>query len=139
MKYKNLTLTLTAAVLTLVTAVAYGQSNPLIATIPFGFRAVKSNLLAGRYTIARAAGSMANSGIMQLRNIETGKSVFPPIRGHALGVRGQAPPAGFSMRRRERMRAANAVVGRRHRHGIRHSGATGGGEGSQRNRLSLRL
>jgi hypothetical protein len=78
MKHKNLTLTLTAAVPTLVTAAAYGQNNPLIATIPFGFRAVKSNLPAGRYMVARASGSLLNSGIMQLRNIKTGESVFLP-------------------------------------------------------------
>jgi len=76
MKQKNLTLTLTAAVLTLVTAVAYGQNNPLTATIPFAFHAANSNLPAGRYRVARASGTMGGSGIMQLRNLETGKSVF---------------------------------------------------------------
>ena len=80
MKHKNLTLTLTAAVLTLVTAAAYGQNNPLTATIPFGFRAVNSNLPAGRYTVARASGTLGESGIMQLRNLETGKAVFLPSR-----------------------------------------------------------
>jgi hypothetical protein len=80
MKQKNLTLTFTAAALMLVTAVAYGQNNPLTATIPFGFRAVNSNLPAGRYTVARASGTLGESGIMQLRNLETGKAVFLPSR-----------------------------------------------------------
>jgi hypothetical protein len=73
MKQKNLHYTLTAALLTLVTAAAYGQTNTMIADIPFAFHAVGSNLPAGRYQVAPATTS---SPVMEVRNLDTGKTAY---------------------------------------------------------------
>jgi hypothetical protein len=72
MKNKNLKHTLTAALLTLVATAAYGQTGALTANIPFAFRAVGSDLPAGRYRVARAAGT---DWATELRNLDTGKAV----------------------------------------------------------------
>ena len=76
MKQKNLKRTLTAALLTLVATAAYGQTEALTAKIPFAFRAVGSDLPAGRYRVAQAAGTAGTMGTLELRNLETGKAVF---------------------------------------------------------------
>src|SRR5580698_5576187 len=73
MKQKNLKRTLTAALLTLITAAAYGQTNTMTADIPFAFHAVGSNLPAGRYQVAPAT---ISSGVMKVRNLDTGKTVY---------------------------------------------------------------
>ena len=78
MTQKLLQRSFTAAMLTLVAAVGYGQNNTLTASIPFAFRAVGSELPAGKYAIAKLSGTGRNSGTMELRNLETGKAVFIP-------------------------------------------------------------
>jgi len=80
MKHKNLKRTLTAAMLTLLAGAAYSQSNSLTAKVPFAFRAAGSDYPAGSYMVAPAQGSSASAGVMQLRNIETGKTVFVPSK-----------------------------------------------------------
>jgi len=80
MTQKTLQRSLTAAVLTLIAAAAYGQSDKLTANIPFAFRAVGSNLPAGHYTIAKMGGTGRESGTMELRNLDTGKAVFIPSK-----------------------------------------------------------
>jgi len=72
MKQKSLKHAFTAAMLTLVATAAYGQDNAMTAKIPFAFRAVQSDLPAGRYKVSQAAAS----GTMELRNLDTGKAVF---------------------------------------------------------------
>jgi hypothetical protein len=64
---------LTAAMLTLFATSAYGQDSAMTAKIPFAFRAVGSDLPAGRYKVSPAAG---NSRRMELRNLDTGRAVF---------------------------------------------------------------
>jgi hypothetical protein len=73
MKQKNLKRTLTAALLTLVATAAYAQTNAMTAKIPFAFRAVGSDLPAGRYKVAPMAGAPQT---IELRNMDTGKTVF---------------------------------------------------------------
>jgi hypothetical protein len=73
MKQKNLRRMLTAALLVLSAGAAYGQDRETTAEIPFAFRAVGSDLPAGRYKVVRSTGYSSN---MQLQNIDTGKSVF---------------------------------------------------------------
>ncbi len=76
MKQKNLKRTLTtAAMLTVLATAAYAQNN-LTAKIPFAFRVAGSDLPAGRYEVAPASQGLHTSGTMQLRNMETGKSIF---------------------------------------------------------------
>ena len=75
MKRENLKRTFTAALLTLVATAAYSQTNVMTAKISFAFRAVGSDLPAGRYKVAPATGTPGNS-TMELRNMDTGKSVF---------------------------------------------------------------
>jgi hypothetical protein len=77
MKHKMLKRTLTAAMLTLAASAAYAQTNVMTAKIPFAFRAVGSDLPAGRYKIVPAAGS---TGTMEWRNMDTGKAVFIPSK-----------------------------------------------------------
>jgi hypothetical protein len=77
MKQKNLTSTLTAALLTLVTAAAYGQTNKMTADIPFAFHAGSSNLPAGRYQVAPAT---ISSAVMQVQNLDTGKTAYVPSK-----------------------------------------------------------
>ena len=77
MKRKSLKRTLTAAMLTLVATAAYAQDYALTAKIPFAFRAVGSNLPAGRYRVEETTG---NSGILVLRNRDTGKAAFIPSK-----------------------------------------------------------
>jgi len=79
MKQKSLKRTLTAAMLTLVATAAYGQPNVLTAKVPFAFRAVGSDLPAGQYKIV-PAGSAGSMGTMELRNMDTGKTVFIPSK-----------------------------------------------------------
>jgi hypothetical protein len=73
MKQNILKRTLTAAMLTLVATAAYGQTNTTTAKIPFTFRAVTSDLPAGRYEVRPTTG---NTGTMELRNMDNGKTVF---------------------------------------------------------------
>ena len=80
MKRENLKRTLTAALLTLVATAAYAQTDALTAKIPFAFRAVGSDLPAGRYKIAQATGAAGNGRTMELRNLDTGKAVFIPAK-----------------------------------------------------------
>jgi hypothetical protein len=87
MKQKNLTLTLTAAVLTLVTAAAYGQNTPLTASIPFGS--------ARSAPTFRRAGTLGESGIMHLRNLETGKAVFLSSRAKVTDSKEKGPRLVF--------------------------------------------
>ena len=102
MKQKNLASTLTAALLTLVTATAYGQTNTMTANIPFAFHAVGSNLPAGRYQIAPA---ILGSRIMAVRNLDTGKTVYAPskdpITESVLGSRDANPRLVFQCRGEE--------------------------------------
>jgi hypothetical protein len=106
MKQKNLTGTLTAALLTLVTAAAYGQTNSMTADIPFAFHAVGSSLPAGRYQIAPAT---IGSEVMIVRNVDTGKAVYAPskdpitesVRGSALGSKDANPRLVFQCRGEE--------------------------------------
>ena len=72
MKQKSLQRMLTAALLTLVATAAYAQDYPLTAKIPFAFRAVGSDLTAGRYKVEQ----MRNSGATVLRNLDTGKAAI---------------------------------------------------------------
>ena len=72
MKQKSLQRMLTVALLTLVATAAYAQDYPLTATIPFAFRAVGSDLAAGRYKVER----IGNWGTMVLRNLDTGKAAI---------------------------------------------------------------
>ena len=76
MKQKNLKRALTAALLTLVATAAYGQTNAMTANISFAFRAVGSDLAAGRYKVAPVVGTSGRSQTMELRNMDTGKAVF---------------------------------------------------------------
>jgi len=78
MKTRNLKLTLTAALLTLLGTSAYSQTGSLTAKIPFAFRAVGSDLPAGQYTVGPVANQGA--GTMELRNMDTGKAVFLPSK-----------------------------------------------------------
>ena len=80
MNTKNLKHTLTAALLTLVATAAYGQTDALTAKIPFAFRAVGSDLPAGRYKIGQASGAGGDARTMELRNMDTGKAVFIPSK-----------------------------------------------------------
>jgi hypothetical protein len=96
MKLKSLKSTLTAAMLTLVATAAYGQTNALIAKIPFAFRAVGSDLPAGQYRVVPAQGSSGSMGTMELRNLDTGKTVFissqNPIAGAVNGSKKDVRP-----------------------------------------------
>jgi hypothetical protein len=76
MKRENLKRTLTAALLTLVATVAYSQTNAMTAKISFAFRAVGTDLPAGRYRVAPATGAPGSSRTLELRNMDTGKAVF---------------------------------------------------------------
>src|SRR5277367_2376709 len=73
MKQTSLRQTLTAALLVLAAGAAYGQDLETTAQIPFAFRAVGSDLPAGRYRVVRSAGYTSK---MTLQNVDTGKSVF---------------------------------------------------------------
>lgn len=75
MKTRSLTCTLTAVLLTLVATVAHSQTGPLTANVPFAFRAVGSDLPAGKYVVAAAATAGAGR-TMELRSLDTGKVVF---------------------------------------------------------------
>jgi hypothetical protein len=59
--------------LALVATAAYGQDSAMTAKIPFAFRVVGSDLPAGRYKVSPATGNSRN---MELRNMDTGKTVF---------------------------------------------------------------
>ena len=72
MKRNSLKRTFTAALLTLVATAAYAQDYPLTAKIPFAFRAVGSDLTAGRYKFEQ----MRDSGATVLRNLDTGKAAI---------------------------------------------------------------
>jgi hypothetical protein len=76
MKQENLKRTLTAALLTLVATAAYAQTNAMTAKISFAFRAVGSDLPAGRYRVGPATGAPQSSQALELRNMDTGKAVF---------------------------------------------------------------
>src|SRR5580658_4065448 len=80
MKKRNLTLTLSAALLTLVATAAYSQTETLTAKIPFAFRAAGSDLPAGQYRVGRAQAPSGGAQTMELRNIDTGKAVFLPSK-----------------------------------------------------------
>jgi hypothetical protein len=89
MKHKNLKRTLTAAMLTLVATAAYGQNIALTAKIPFAFRALGSDLPAGRYEVRPMKG---NPGNMELRNLDTGKALFIPSKDSPLAEsKGERP------------------------------------------------
>jgi hypothetical protein len=87
MKQNILKRTLSAAMLTLASTAAYGQ-QPMTANIPFAFRAVGSDLPAGRYRVDRATG---NYDAVQLRNMDTGKSVFVPSKVSATEAKNARP------------------------------------------------
>jgi hypothetical protein len=90
MKPRMLKRTLTAALLTLAATAAYGQQQyAMTANIPFSFRAVGSDLPAGRYKVDRTPG---NAGTMELRNIDTGKTVFIPAKGAPIAEAKNARP-----------------------------------------------
>jgi hypothetical protein len=78
MKTKNLKRTLSAALLTLLATAAYSQTEALTAKIPFAFRAVGSDLPAGRYKIVQALQASGDKRTMELRNMDTGKAMFIP-------------------------------------------------------------
>jgi hypothetical protein len=73
MKQKSLTKTLVAALLMIAASTAYGQDRETTAKIPFAFRAVGSDLPAGHYKVVHGS---EYSAIMQLQNMDTGKSVL---------------------------------------------------------------
>jgi hypothetical protein len=75
MRQKNAIPLFNAAILTLVATAAYGQ-DVLTAKVPFAFRAVGSDLPAGRYRVDRPTGTSGTTGTMELRNMDTGKAVF---------------------------------------------------------------
>ena len=75
MKPKRLTGTLIAVMLTLAASAALGQDKPMIAKIPFAFRAVGSDFPAGQYRVTTTRDS---SWSMALLNEDTGRSVFIP-------------------------------------------------------------
>lgn len=72
----NRSLMLTAAVMTLGAAAAYGQDT-LIANIPFSFRISGAELPAGKYAIARHG---VGSGVMELRGLTSNQSKFLMVR-----------------------------------------------------------
>jgi len=78
MNIKNLKHLFSAALLTLVATAAYAQiqDKVLVAKIPFAFHAVGSDLPAGMYKVSPGPGSSGSNGTMELRNIDTGKSIF---------------------------------------------------------------
>lgn len=92
MKQKSLRQTLTAALLVLAAGAAYGQDRVTTAKIPFAFRALGSDLPAGRYKVVRSAGYSAN---MQLQNIDTGKSVFINAKTSVTDPKDQRPRLVF--------------------------------------------
>jgi hypothetical protein len=63
-------------IVTLVAGAVYGQYSSMTAEIPFAFRAVRTDLPAGRYSIAAAPGTVGSPANMELRNLDTGKAVF---------------------------------------------------------------
>ena len=95
MKTTNLNRTLTAALLTLVATAAYTQTTALTAKIPFAFRAVGSDLPAGRYMVAPSSRSSGDSRTMELRNMDTGKAVFIPAKNPALEAKDARPRLVF--------------------------------------------
>jgi hypothetical protein len=76
MQKKSLRYSLGAAMLML--AAAYGQNLPMTAKIPFAFRAVGTDLPAGRYKVGPLPG---RSAPMSLMNMDTGKTIFIPPQG----------------------------------------------------------
>jgi hypothetical protein len=80
MKSKNLNRMLTAALLTLVATAAYSQTDAMTAKITFAFRAVGSDLPAGLYKVTRPPGGSGSSRTLELRNMDTGKTVFIAAR-----------------------------------------------------------
>ena len=80
MQQKILKRTLTAALLTLFATAAYSQNHAMSAKIPFAFRAFGSELPSGRYEVRPATGSNGIAGIMELRNLDTGKAVMIPSK-----------------------------------------------------------
>jgi hypothetical protein len=80
MKMKGLKFGLTAILLSLGATAAYAQNVPLQAKIPFAFRAVGNDLPAGSYRISRQQGGAGAFGTMELRNTDTGKSIFIPAK-----------------------------------------------------------
>jgi hypothetical protein len=61
--------------MTLAASTAFGQADPMTTKIPFAFRAVGSDLPAGRYMVST---TREGSRIMALLNQETGKKVLIP-------------------------------------------------------------
>jgi hypothetical protein len=95
MKQKSVKCTLTAALLTLVATAAYSQSNALTAQVPFAFRAVGSDLPAGRYMVSPVRAASGDSRTMELRNIDTGKAVFLPSKSPAKDSKEERPRLVF--------------------------------------------
>jgi hypothetical protein len=92
MKQKILRRTLTTALLALAAGAAYGQDRETTAEIPFAFRAVGSDLPAGRYKVVRPVGYSPN---MRLQNIDTGKSVFIQAKTSVADSKDQRPRLVF--------------------------------------------
>lgn len=78
--------------LTLAATAAHGQNKTLTAKIPFAFRAVGSDLPAGRYTIAQIQGATGGLMNMELKNVETGKAVLIPTKNAPLSESGTGRP-----------------------------------------------
>jgi hypothetical protein len=91
MKHTNLTLTVTAAMLTLAATTAFGQKPSLTAKVPFAFRAAGTDLPAGRYAVAPPQGSLGTSGTMEIRNLDTGKAIFLPAKNSPLAEKTGKP------------------------------------------------
>jgi len=79
MKQNRLRGTFIAVMMTLAASAAFGQDGAMTTKIPFAFRAVGSDLPAGRYMVST---TREGSRIMALLNQDTGKKVF--IRSSAL-------------------------------------------------------
>jgi hypothetical protein len=93
MKQRILRQTLTAALLALAAGAAYGQDRETTAEIPFAFRAVGSDLPAGRYRVVQSAGYTSK---MTLQNVDTGKSVFINAKTSVTDSKTKSVPAWSS-------------------------------------------
>jgi hypothetical protein len=77
---KNFAPMLTAVLLTLSVAAAYGQT-PLRADVPFAFQTTNASLAAGKYTIMPM--TRGNTSAVRIENLVTGTAILliagPPI------------------------------------------------------------
>jgi hypothetical protein len=86
------TLMLTAAVLTLGAAAAYGQ-NTMTANVPFAFQTIGGLQAAGHYEVAPVSGFART---LSLRNLETSKAILLGIGTGADRTEGGRPRLVFN-------------------------------------------